>query len=49
GRALSRLFPDVRYVEVAGMGHQETLPAMDARAREAYLALLTPAAGSPPR
>jgi fermentation-respiration switch protein FrsA (DUF1100 family) len=48
GRALSKLFPDVRYVEVAGVGHQETLPAVDARAREAYLALLTPGAGSPP-
>jgi len=43
GRALSTAFPDVRYVEVAGMGHQETLPVVDPRAREAYLALLSPA------
>ncbi len=40
GRALAKLFPDARYVEVAGLGHGETLMLSDPQARSAYLALL---------
>jgi pimeloyl-ACP methyl ester carboxylesterase len=40
GRALAKLFPDARYVEVEGLGHGETLPLADPQARSAYLGLL---------
>ncbi len=40
GRALAARLPDARYVEVAGAGHQETLPVVDPDARRAYLQLL---------
>lgn len=36
GRQLAKLFPDVRYVEVHGLGHAETLPLVDVDARIAY-------------
>lgn len=40
GRGLGALFADVRYVEVHGLGHGETLPMADPDARRAYVELL---------
>lgn len=41
GRTLGRMFADRgRYVEVAGLGHGETLPIADPTARDAYRSLL---------
>jgi pimeloyl-ACP methyl ester carboxylesterase len=40
GRELAKLFPNCTYVEVAGLGHGETLPLVDPGARAAYLGLL---------
>lgn len=40
GRALATMFEHVQYVEVAGLGHGETLPLVDPAARAAYAAFL---------
>jgi uncharacterized protein len=40
GRRLAALIPGARYVEVPGMGHQETLPAASPEALAAWTALL---------
>jgi alpha-beta hydrolase superfamily lysophospholipase len=40
GRELARLFPAATYVEVASLGHGETLPLVDPEARRAYVRFL---------